>query len=896
MPPATPYNSVVRPYRIRVDDFSAPADPHAKQPLYLLSHTHTDHLYGLSARSFSGNVICSYDAKEMLLKHEVYIERALKDTEVRAEPVRTFSHLKINPRRLQDGGIDYTGSRDLLTTIPLNTPTEIQIDDQERVTITAFDANHCPGSVMFLIEGQYGAVLHTGDFRAEPWFLDSLRKNPYLQKYLVPPEIEVPEHKSATEERHTFNQTLNAIHLDTACLLSIINVPTKDDATSGLLSLMGLLPVTTLFFINAWTWGYEDVLKAIARAFNSPIHVDRYKHAVLSRIRGDPLLRSIITSDPSGTRFHACERFDRCEYVSVDGNGVLSPRGVAATLSKTGKHVVYINPVTMGATSWDLYLKETKAKLAQGQIINHLLVPLSRHSPLPELRAFVSMFKPKCVIPNTLDPTLKGLDWACIPQMFSGCFRSDDRHDAERDALVANLKAKELVEALSATDQDDRDVALKNLEGEGALEVAMRWAENSKTKRKLEVMKEYLIGVERVLVDRILNGSHRGSRGAGSSDSKSPSQSRLTGQGSANNVAATRTFQGRATRAETERAMALLRPNIPRRPYQSDEDTEDSDAEDERGRTAHYLFAEQAGVFSDHPLNVSEDTSPLISPVRKSPAAAQDALTQTPARSSERPPLTPESPHTPTGKEPEKLSASPMQDLEVHKKSGNAMKRKRTISSTRIQDTKVSMSVSSMQVVAEEYFGTSGSPLLDKRNLIQSSPTTKSQTEKTEKEGHRSKRPRIAEDSKNVTLRDDTTVTFVQKHAVKLSNATIPKPSGKRKIKGRVHSMNDPEVNASKCASNAPVTDASVLSLQYTRPVKFNSALAKLKPRWRKVAEKLAHALGRQAPEVNETASSMQLPTHHAYASVSVEAPGILSKSAASGARKDGYESNSPSL
>ena len=42
-------------------------------------------------------------------------------------------------------------------------------------------------------------------------------------------------------------------------------------ATSGLVELIALFPVTTYFFINAWTWGYEDILKAIARAFNTKV-------------------------------------------------------------------------------------------------------------------------------------------------------------------------------------------------------------------------------------------------------------------------------------------------------------------------------------------------------------------------------------------------------------------------------------------------------------------------------------------------------------------------------------------------------------------------------------------------------------------------------------------------
>lgn len=129
-------------------------------------------------------------------------------------------------------------------TLPLYTPTTIELDDKKRVKLTLFDANHCPGAVMyarvspslvplystqaalldrFLIEGDEGAVLHTGDFRAEPWFLQSLIKNPFLQKYLAPP----PSCSEARRTPEDVLHTLKAIYLDTACLFSTLHVPTK---------------------------------------------------------------------------------------------------------------------------------------------------------------------------------------------------------------------------------------------------------------------------------------------------------------------------------------------------------------------------------------------------------------------------------------------------------------------------------------------------------------------------------------------------------------------------------------------------------------------------------------------------------------------------------------------
>lgn len=264
MPPGTPYNSFIPPYRIRVDEFSGPSSPQdatdALPLFHLLTHTHSDHINGLSAKSFGYQVICSQDAKEMLLRHEVYAERELKASELRVEKIRTYAHLKVDPLCNPDGTKYYSGSRDLLVrqwdfvfgfyseclskrTIPLHTPTSFELTANESVTITSLDANHCPGAVMYtiplssvscdidispiryLIEGPRGTVLHTGDFRAEPWFLQSVMRNPFLQPYLAPKSVF--DDNDLPDSSPRLSKTLEAIYLDTACVLSPFTVPSK---------------------------------------------------------------------------------------------------------------------------------------------------------------------------------------------------------------------------------------------------------------------------------------------------------------------------------------------------------------------------------------------------------------------------------------------------------------------------------------------------------------------------------------------------------------------------------------------------------------------------------------------------------------------------------------------
>lgn len=43
--------------------------------------------------------------------------------------------------------------------------TEVIINENDRCTVTALPAGHCPGSVMFLFERPDKCALYTGDFR-----------------------------------------------------------------------------------------------------------------------------------------------------------------------------------------------------------------------------------------------------------------------------------------------------------------------------------------------------------------------------------------------------------------------------------------------------------------------------------------------------------------------------------------------------------------------------------------------------------------------------------------------------------------------------------------------------------------------------------------------------------
>ncbi|BGP19562.1 hypothetical protein JCM10213_000162 [Rhodosporidiobolus nylandii] len=401
---------------VRVDAFDGGADLAAANPydgkaphFYLLTHAHTDHIGGLHAKNFNGQIYATPMTKQLLLETMTASDRVHYEEVRGTSKTYKFANLK-PPRKGGKSGFDR------IKEIPYNTPTRIAGPAGMEVTVTALDANHCPGSAMFLIDGTgplgRRCVLHTGDIRAEDWWLEALKHNPHVQPYLGPPPLppvrqasrkgkeKATEEESLIieEERTRAGKTLDCIYIDTSSTLDEELVP-KAEAASGLVQLVSQYPAGTRFFINGWTWGYEDLYKALYQAFGEQIHFNKYKHCIYTSEpfqAGEPLLSLLSTtsayppshanpspslhastsarpSSPSSIplRFHACERRWRCDHVWAGGIGcyewatqylpLLSGPKQLKTAEKRcldgdeDSRIVFVNPSEMPRWAWKEY-------------------------------------------------------------------------------------------------------------------------------------------------------------------------------------------------------------------------------------------------------------------------------------------------------------------------------------------------------------------------------------------------------------------------------------------------------------------------------------------------------------------------------------------------------------
>lgn len=209
-----------------------------------------------------------------------------------------------------------------------------------------------------MIEGERKAVLYTGDFRGEPWFVNSITQNPTIVEYA------------------SGIRTLDTIYLDTSFT---DNVPfqTKADGIRELLNKVVDYPSDTVFHFQAWTYGYEDVWIALAKALQSQvsiqwnprpkrrgltgsqIHVDDYKLSIYQSLqarqssddRGPTIHLSpeapalvgflcgnrphpgYLTSN-TNVRLHSCEKGNMCAV--AQGQSVVRIQPVVAHLPTGG--------------------------------------------------------------------------------------------------------------------------------------------------------------------------------------------------------------------------------------------------------------------------------------------------------------------------------------------------------------------------------------------------------------------------------------------------------------------------------------------------------------------------------------------------------------------------------
>ncbi|OEL15630.1 hypothetical protein BAE44_0023348 [Dichanthelium oligosanthes] len=249
---------------------------------------------------------------------------------------------------------------------PLRVP-----DPDGDFTVTAFDANHCPGAVMFLFEGPFGAVLHTGDCRLTPDCLSSLM--PLLAR------------------------RTDLLFLDCTFARCPLQFPTKEDSIRQVIDCIWKHPNAPVVYLVCDMLGQEDVLIEVSKAFGSKIYVDREKnsdcHHTLTHVAPEILAAADAASS---SRFHVIP-FPR-----------LSDRAMeilALARARQQPEPLIIRP----SSQWYAYYEAPEESTERKPVLTEPMrdgfgvwhVCLSMHSSREELEQALGILKPKWVVSTT---------------------------------------------------------------------------------------------------------------------------------------------------------------------------------------------------------------------------------------------------------------------------------------------------------------------------------------------------------------------------------------------------------------------------------------------------------------------------------------------------------------
>ena len=278
---------------VSVDCFNCDKEPDID--LYFLSHFHSDHYGGLKKSWCNGSTIFTSIHTANLVKWK----------------------FKVNQCKVVG--------------LPLHEWTSLS----ENLRVVLLDANHCPGSVIFLFHdsGDNSYVLHTGDFRANETIAQHVNaflqgnklQSIYLDTTYLNPHFRFPDLQKVCDVTADFASLLVKKGLN-----NFINRANKQRSISQYLSLSQAKPI--LFVVLSYSIGKEHLAIAIAKKINSKLYVPHTKYQLVKQyISWFP--EDLVTTDHTSANVHLVSMHtDLDKYLSqlsdsVDSIVVFKPTG-----------------------------------------------------------------------------------------------------------------------------------------------------------------------------------------------------------------------------------------------------------------------------------------------------------------------------------------------------------------------------------------------------------------------------------------------------------------------------------------------------------------------------------------------------------------------------------------
>ncbi|XP_075248106.1 uncharacterized protein LOC142341111 [Convolutriloba macropyga] len=297
---------------------------------YFLSHFHYDHYQGLT-KHFPGKIYCN-------------------------EVTAKLCQLKL---RVPDSKIHI---------LPMNSLCNV-----ENVQVMLLDANHCPGSCMFLfIKNDFEIYLHTGDFRASSDCSE-------LWKNLEP-----------------YRNKITKLFLDTTYLNPTYCFPPQNEIVGKVVDLVLSIAAkrgkdSVLFVFGSYTIGKERLFLKVAEVLDGTVSVDKPKFDILNCFGWPEVDKRVELR--SKTAMIVVKPMNE---IKVESLRLLSTK---ITGTRRFSHIVGFIPTGWTQNRGFDPEQDLKPTREDGNISIYS-VPYSEHSSFDELKTFVHFLKPQQVVPT----------------------------------------------------------------------------------------------------------------------------------------------------------------------------------------------------------------------------------------------------------------------------------------------------------------------------------------------------------------------------------------------------------------------------------------------------------------------------------------------------------------
>ena len=358
-----------------------------KATFYFLTHAHQDHLRGAREDLFDDDDDDDDDDQQGM----VYCTETTKMLLVRKFP-RLESRVKI---------LEYD-SVEMVSVAPRDATKKEKED--ARFNVYCLDAGHCPGSAMFVFEGAFGKVLHSGDFRREDWCGSLPTPLPKVLDNRKMPPVDV-------------------LYLDNTYNNPEYDHPPRTVALERIVKLVMEIEPERPVILLLDSLGKEDVVIAVSQATKSKVFLnkDRYndwiklgfgKEYVCNRLGPNESTRVRVLPKSAGRNKEiVCKMLvSGLKNYKEWGPLVISPTGWARVSEQMREEDEKREMDT-----------ERKEKMTNEEKMEWVRrsVPYSLHSSYRELETFVKRIQPRKIIGNTRDDTLKEAERKGLQEVLS---------------------------------------------------------------------------------------------------------------------------------------------------------------------------------------------------------------------------------------------------------------------------------------------------------------------------------------------------------------------------------------------------------------------------------------------------------------------------------------------